>query len=84
MPAGLSPQSANEVNAQVGQHLRAFVTLRETIGHDWDSLQGLALQNPPYSMSAADETDIKTAINQLNIALQAVDMTFIDRLTGLF
>lgn len=82
--AGATPRSADEINASIGQHLRQFVGLQDTIAHDEGSLSGLNLQGPPYNMSAADETDIKTAIAGLNTSLQAVDMTFIDRLTGLF
>lgn len=82
--AGLTPGTSDQVNMEIGTHLRAFVDVKNTIFNDQASLAGLQLQQPPYDMSAADETDIKTAINQLNTALQAVDMTFIDRLTGLF
>lgn len=82
--AGATPRSADEVNVTVGQHLRQFVGIQDMIAHDEGSLAGLALTGPPYNMSAADELDIKTAISGLNTALQAVDMTFIDRLTGLF
>jgi hypothetical protein len=60
------------------------VSLQETIAHDTASLAGLDLTAPPYSMTPDDQTTIKSAINGLNLALQAVDMTFIDRLTGLF
>lgn len=84
MTAGRTPQTAADVNNDVGMHLQQFVNIKNTILNDYSNLLGLNLQGPPYNMSAADETDIKTAINGLNTALQAVDMTFIDRLTGLF
>lgn len=82
--AGATPTTPEQVNFQIGQHLQAFVGIKNTIANDQANLAGLQLQQPPYGMTAQDETDIKTAINQLNTALQAVDMTFIDRLTGLF
>jgi hypothetical protein len=82
--AGTTPKTADEINNLVGVHLRQFVDIQEIIFHDFSSLSGLSLTAPPFEMSASDETDIKTAINGLNTALQAVDMTFIDRLTGLF
>jgi len=82
--AGLSPKNADDVNYQIGTHLRQFVDVQEIISHDWNSLQTLDLTAPPFNMDQADETTIKTAVNQLDQALQAVDMTFINRLTGLF
>lgn len=83
-PIGASPVNAAQVNALVGQHLQAFVTMQETIAHDQSWLAGVSLQAEPYGFTADQETTIKTAINGLNTSLQAVDMTFIDRLTGMF
>lgn len=82
--AGATPSTADQVNFSVGQHLQQFVTMKDIISHDEASLSGLSLQGAPYNMTAGDETNIKTAISQLNTALQAIDMTFINRLTGLF
>jgi len=82
--AGATPTTATEVNTAVGQHLQQFISVKETISHDAANLAGIDLTQPPYSMSSADQTDIKTALNQLNTSLQAIDMTFIDRLSGLF
>jgi len=81
---GLDPRTADEVNQQIGTHLRAFVDIKETIGHDQDWLLGADLTQPPYSFEADQQTTIKTAIAQLDAALDQVDMTFINRLTGLF
>lgn len=81
---GLNPNTASEVNYTIGTHLRQFVSLRETIMHDHDGLEPLDLKAEPYNMAPEDETLIKTAINGLHDALQAVDMTFINRLTGLW
>lgn len=84
MTAGLTPKDASEVNNFVGSHLRAFVSIQETIGHDNASLAPLDLKVDPYNMSAEDEATIKTAISGLHTSLQGVDRTFIDRLIGLF
>jgi len=81
---GLDPQTADEVNRQVGTHLRNFVNMKETIGHDQDWLASVDLTQDPYGFTADQNTLIKTAISQLDVALDAVDMTFINRLTGLF
>lgn len=81
---GLAPGNAYDVNYAIGTHLRQYVDIMESIGHDHDSLAPLDLKAEPYNMSADDETLIKSAINGLHDALQAVDMTFINRLTGLW
>jgi hypothetical protein len=81
---GLDPLNASEVNMQVGTHLRTFVTTKETIAHDKDWLSGADLKVAPYLFTPDQETLIKTAIIQLDTALEAVDMTFINQLTGLF
>jgi hypothetical protein len=81
---GLDPRNANEVNTQIGTHMRDFVSSKETIGHDWDWISGVDLKADPYGFTADQETTIKTAVQQLDVALDAVDMTFINRLTGLF
>jgi len=82
--AGSSPANAAEVNTFIGQHLRNFTDTKETIGHDRDWLATADLKLPPYEMTADEETLIKTAILELDNALDAIDMTFINRLTGLF
>ena len=81
---GLAPGSSYDVNYAVGNHLRAFVDVKETISHDYDSLLGTDLQAEPYNMTPEDETLVKSAINGLHTALEAVDMTFINRLTGMW
>jgi hypothetical protein len=84
MTIGLTPKTADEVNNQVGVILRQFVDVKESIGHYRENLAGLVLTDPPYSMTADDETTIKTAILQLDSDLDSIDMTFINRLVGLF
>ena len=81
---GLDPQNADEVNRQIGTHLRNFVEIKETIGHNRDWLAGVDLKVSPYLFSADQETLIKSAILQLDSDLDAIDMTFINQLTGLF
>lgn len=81
---GVNPQNAAEINMTLGVHLRGFVDLRETIAHDQGFLAGTDLTAAPYSMSADDQTLLKSAISDLNMALQGIDMTFINRLTGLW
>jgi hypothetical protein len=82
--AGLTPTTAQEVNNNVGVILRRFVDDRESVLHLAAALAPLDLKAEPYLMSEADETLIKSAVNGLNTELQAVDMTFISRLVGMW
>lgn len=82
--AGLTPITAQEVNHNVGNILRRFVDDRESVLHLQASLAPLDLKAEPYLMSEEDETLIKSAVNGLNTDLQAVDMTFISRLVGMW
>jgi hypothetical protein len=81
---GLAPVSANEVNALIGTHLRAFTTNKLTINQDREWLGSADLKAPPYYFTVEQETLIKSAVADLDTALDAVDMTFINRITGMF
>jgi hypothetical protein len=81
---GLAPGNSYEVNASIGAHLRSFVDIKETIAHDYDGLLGVDLKAEPYNMTPEDETLIKSAISDLHTSLEAVNMTWINRLTGLW
>jgi len=83
MPLGLSPASGQEVNTNTGMVCRSFASLKAVIEEQAAWLSATTLTVPPYDLSTDDETAIKTAILQLNTALQGVDMTFINRLIGL-
>lgn len=82
--AGLTPETADAVNERVGNILRQFVDIKESVGHLQANLAPLVLTDPPYSMSAGDDTLIKSAVNGLDTALDGVDMTFISRLVGMW
>jgi hypothetical protein len=80
---GTQPRSADEVNALVGNHLRAFSANKITVGQDHDWLITVDLKAAPYFFAADQETLIKSAIADLDTALDAVDMTFISQLVGM-
>ena len=82
--AGLTPSTAAEINNNVGVVLRRFVDDRESVLHLQASLAPLDLKAEPYLMTEEDETLIKSAVNGLNTDLQAIDMTFISRLVGMW
>jgi hypothetical protein len=81
---GSQPRDATEVNAMVGQHLRSFVTIKNSINQDAGFLLATELTAAPYYFTADQETLIKSAIAGLDTSLDAVDMTFINRLVGLY
>lgn len=81
---GTNPKSADEVNGLVGTHLKGFLASRGTIEQDQNFFAATDLKAAPYFFSDTQETDLKTAISELNTALQAVDLTFISRIVGMF
>lgn len=82
--AGLTPDTADSINERVGNILRQFVDIKESVNHLQANLAPLTLQQPPYSMTPEDDTLIKSAVNSLDSALDNIDMTFINRLTGMW
>jgi hypothetical protein len=81
---GSQPQSAAEVNNLVGTHLRGFVSSRNVIHQDQEFFLGTDLKAAPYFFSDTQEADIKSAIANLDTALQAIDMTFINQIVGMW
>jgi hypothetical protein len=81
---GSQPKSADEVNGLIGTHLRGFVSSRNVIHQDQDFFAATDLKGAPYWFSASQEADLKTAIANLDTALQAVDMTYINRIVGMW
>lgn len=82
--AGMNPATASEINNDVGLLLRAFIDVQQQVHHFQVSLAALDLTAAPYSMTAADQNTIKSAINGLDTSLQGINMTFINQLVGLF
>jgi len=81
---GTQPRSADEVNALAGNHLRTFIAARATVHQDQQFFAATDLKAAPYYFTDTQETDLKTAISQLDAALQPIDMTFINRIVGMF
>lgn len=81
---GMNPMTGDEVNMHVGQLLREFIILKEKVGHYQSWLAGAVLTDPPYNMNPDLDATLKTAITGLDTALDAVDMTFINRLVGIW
>jgi hypothetical protein len=81
---GTQPESAFAVNQLVGQHLRSFVTIKNSINQDHDWLITVDLKAAPWYFTQEQESSIKSGIADLDASLDAVDMTTISRLIGLF
>jgi hypothetical protein len=81
---GTNPKTADEVNGLVGTHLKGFLASQATIHQDQNFMAATDLKVAPYWFSAEQETDIKSAISTLDTSLQAVDLTFISRIVGMF
>lgn len=80
---GTAPQDAFAVNQIIGQHLRAFSQSKLTVSQDHNWLDTVDLKAAPYYFAEEQETLIKSAIADLDTALDAIDMTFISRIIGL-
>jgi len=81
---GAQPQNANDLNLTIGNHLRQFLTSKNTINQDRDFLASTDLKIAPYFFTTDQETLIKSAVLGLDTTLDTVDMTFITRLIGLY
>jgi hypothetical protein len=81
---GLAPLNAQEVNNLIGTHLRTFTQIKHTINQDHEWLLTCDLKAAPYYFDDVQETLMKSAIGDLDTALDAIDMTFISRLTGMY
>jgi len=80
---GTQPETAFAVNQLIGQHLRAFTQNKGVINQDHSWLETVDLKAAPYYFAADQETLLKSAVADLDAALDAVEMTFISRIIGL-
>ena len=82
---GMNPTNGDEVNYSTGTMLRDFVVLKERVGHYQAWLAGASIsKTEPYNMTPDLETLVKSAVNGLDTSLDGVDMTFINRLVGIW
>jgi hypothetical protein len=80
---GTQPENATVVNQLIGTHLRGFSASKITINQDAAWLAVTDLKVAPYYFSDEQEATIKSAVADLDTALDAVDMTFISRIIGI-
>jgi len=80
---GGQPHNAAEVNGLVGLHLKEFLRIKTVINQDQDWFLPTDLKAAPYAFTSEQETLIKSAFSTLDQALDALDMTFINRLVGM-
>jgi hypothetical protein len=80
---GTQPESAFAVNQIIGAHLRAFAASKVTTNQDAAWLAVTDLKTAPYYFTSDQEATIKSAVADLDTALDAIDMTFISRIIGI-
>jgi hypothetical protein len=80
---GTQPHNASEVNGLIGTHLRGFAASKVTINQDAAWLAVSDLKAAPYYFTDEQEATLKSAIADLDTALDQVDMTFISRIIGI-
>ena len=80
---GTQPQTAAEVNALVGTHLRDFLRHKAIINQDASFMSGADLKAAPYYFTDTQETDLKSSVLALDTELDAIDLTFINRVVGM-
>ena len=80
---GTNPRNADEVNSLIGLHLRDFVVMKGRINQDANFLAQADLKAAPYYFTEEQETQLKSAVSGLDTELDAVDMTFINRIIGM-
>jgi hypothetical protein len=80
---GTNPKNADEVNGLIGTHLRGFLSVLHQIEQDHDFCDAQDLKVAPYYFAQSQEDTLKSAVNGLNTALQAIDLTDINRVVGM-
>lgn len=80
---GTQPKTADEVNALIGTHLREFSRSKVTTNQDAAWLAVTDLKGAPYYFTDEQEATLKSAVADLDTALDAIDMTFISRIIGI-
>jgi hypothetical protein len=80
---GTQPRSAVEINGLVGTHLRDFLAVKIHINQDHEFFSVTDLKAAPYYFSPEQEAVLKSAITDLDTALDAVDLTFISQIVGM-
>lgn len=80
---GTNPKNADEVNGLIGVHLRSFLQVLNQTKQDADFCASADFKVAPYYFTQAQEDTLKSAVNGLNTALQAIDLTDINRVVGM-
>lgn len=80
MAIGANPQTAAEINANVGSLARQFKVVKSQVVQAKSWMDAHDLKISPYNMTSQDEADLKSAVSEMNTAIGAATTTFTDRL----
>lgn len=79
---GTLPAGNNDVNLAIGGLCRQFLLFKDSVHRAQKTFAALDLTLAPYTFDATGNSNLKSALNGLDTAMQAVDTTFIDRVAG--
>lgn len=81
MPSGANPRDVEEINARVGEDLRAFLLLRERLirDHEWISTAGL---EENYLFDPDEAFALRAAFSDIWAVIQPMDISRIKSQTG--
>lgn len=79
-----SPGSVSDVQNSLIPALRSFILIKDQIARAKNWLDHEDLTQAPISMDPDYQAQLSAAIGDLNTALQAVDLSRVVKVTGLF
>lgn len=80
---GAAPQSASQVNADVGQLMRDYLVLRSRVTQAQEWLAVTDLKAAPYFFLDTQEATTKSGVGDLDTGFDAIPLAFISQLAGM-
>jgi len=80
---GAAPQTASQVNADVGTLMRDYLALRSRVTQSQEWLAVTDLKASPYFFSEGQEATIKSGVGDLDTGFDGIPLAFISQLAGM-
>ena len=80
---GAAPQTAGQVNAEVGTLMRDYLALRSRVTQSQEWLAVTDLKGAPYHFLDSQEATIKSGVNDLDAGFDLIPLAFISQLAGM-